>query len=105
MYQSHTGDMGLVNLVIGRRQELGLCPPCFISWIEREVGYGPADRLADVLLIMSGALFLRSGGICPNLSLSRKRLPRTGTICRKRTLGVRGLIWDAYVSCWSGFPL
>jgi hypothetical protein len=24
---------------------------------------------------------------------------------RKRTLGVRGLAWEAYVSCWSGFPL
>jgi hypothetical protein len=80
-------------------------PPCFITWLEREVGYGPADRSADVLLIMSGALFLRSGGICPNLSLSRKRLPRTGTTRRKRTLGVRGLTWEAYVSCWSGFPL
>jgi hypothetical protein len=27
------------------------------------------------------------------------------TTHRKRTLGVRGLEWEAYVSCWSGFPL
>jgi hypothetical protein len=35
----------------------------------------------------------------------RERLPRTGTARRKRTLGIRGLAWEAYVSCWLGFPL
>jgi hypothetical protein len=24
---------------------------------------------------------------------------------RKRTLDICGLAWEAYVSCWSGFPL
>jgi hypothetical protein len=67
--------------------------------------YGAVDRSAGVLWIVSGALFLRSSGICPNLSVPRKRLPRTGTAHRKRTLGVRGLAWEAYVSYWSGFPL
>jgi hypothetical protein len=33
---------------------------CFISWLERETGYGPAERLAGVLGIVSGALFLGS---------------------------------------------
>jgi hypothetical protein len=28
-----------------------------------------------------------------------------GTAHRKRTLGVRGLEWEAYVACWSSFPL
>jgi hypothetical protein len=28
-----------------------------------------------------------------------------GTARRKRTPGIRGLVWEAYVSCWSGFPL
>jgi hypothetical protein len=32
-------------------------------------------------------------------------LSRMGTAHRKRTLGVRGLEWEAYVTCWSGFPL
>jgi hypothetical protein len=36
---------------------------------------------------------------------ANKRLSRTGTACRKRTLGVTGLEWEAYVACWSGFPL
>jgi hypothetical protein len=39
------------------------------------------------------------------LSMTRERLPRTGTARRKRTPGVRGLAWEAYVTCWSGFPL
>jgi hypothetical protein len=34
-----------------------------------------------------------------------ERLLHTGTACRKRTLGVRGLEWEAYMACWSGLPL
>jgi hypothetical protein len=37
------------------------------------------------------------------LSMTRERLPRTGTARRKRTSGVRGLACEAYVMCWSGF--
>jgi hypothetical protein len=70
----------------------------------REAGYEPMDRSAGVLWIVSGALFLGSSEICPNLSAPHERLPRTGTARRKRTLGVHGLAWEAYVSCWSGFP-
>jgi hypothetical protein len=42
---------------------------------------------------------------CSTLSMTRERLSRTGTARRKRTPGVRGLAWEAYVTCWSGFPL
>jgi hypothetical protein len=28
-----------------------------------------------------------------------------GTARRKRTPDVRGLVWEVYVLCWSGFPL
>jgi hypothetical protein len=49
--------------------------------------------------------FLESSGICPNLSASRERLPRMGTDRRKRMLDVRGLAWEGYMSCLSGFPL
>jgi hypothetical protein len=79
--------------------------PCFIGWFQREARYEPADRSAGVLWIVSGALFLGSSEICPNLSVPREMLPRMGTARRKRTLGVRGLAWEAYVSCWSGFLL
>jgi hypothetical protein len=34
-----------------------------------------------------------------------ERLSRTGTVCRKHTPGVCGLEWEAYMACWSGFPL
>jgi hypothetical protein len=42
---------------------------------------------------------------CSTLSMTRERLPRTGIARRKRTPSVRGLAWEAYVACWSGFPL
>jgi hypothetical protein len=49
--------------------------------------------------------FLESSSIRPTLSVTRKRLPCTGTVRRKRTPGVCGLAWEAYVSCWLCFPL
>jgi hypothetical protein len=33
---------------------------CFIGWLGRETGFGPTDRSAGVLGIVSGALFLGS---------------------------------------------
>jgi hypothetical protein len=69
-----------------------------------ELGGGPADHLAG-LRVVSGALFLRSGRVRPMLLMAYKRLLRTGTTRKKRTSGVRGLTWEAYVSCWSSFPL
>jgi hypothetical protein len=33
---------------------------CFIGWLRRETGYGPTDRSVGVLMIASGAIFLRS---------------------------------------------
>jgi hypothetical protein len=42
---------------------------------------------------------------CSTLSMTRERLPRMGTTRRKCTPGVRGLTWEACVTCWSGFPL
>jgi hypothetical protein len=80
-------------------------PPCFIGWLGREAECELVDRSAGVLWIVLGALSLGSSGICPNLSVHRERLPRMGTARRKHTPGVRGLAWEAYVSCWSGFPL
>jgi hypothetical protein len=64
-----------------------------------ETGYRPTDRLASVLWIVSGAIFLGSSEIRPNLSMTRERLPRTGTAHKKHTSGVCGLAWEAYVSC------
>jgi hypothetical protein len=47
---------------------------CFIGWLGRETGYGSMDQSAGVLWIVSGALFLRSSRIHPNLSASHEGL-------------------------------
>jgi hypothetical protein len=70
-----------------------------------KLGGGPADRSAGVLGIVLGAFFLRSNWVRPTLLIASKRLPRTGTVCRKSMNGVHGLAREAYVSCVSGFPL
>jgi hypothetical protein len=44
------------------------------AWLKRETGYGPVNRSASVLWIVSGAPFLESSGIRPNLSVTRERL-------------------------------
>jgi hypothetical protein len=44
-------------------------------------------------------------GACFNFVGASERLSRTGTAHRKRTPDVCGLEWEAYVACWSGFPL
>jgi hypothetical protein len=49
--------------------------------------------------------FSREQCIRPTLLMTHEGLPCTGTARRKRALSVRGLAWEAYVSCWSGFPL
>jgi hypothetical protein len=44
-------------------------------------------------------------GACFNFVGASERLSRMETTHRKRTLGVCGLEWEAYVAYWSGFPL
>jgi hypothetical protein len=44
-------------------------------------------------------------GVCFDFVGASERLSRTETARRKCTSGVRGLEWEAYVACWSGFPL
>jgi hypothetical protein len=44
-------------------------------------------------------------GACFNFVGASERLSHTGTARRKCTPGVRGLVWEAYLACWSGFPL
>jgi hypothetical protein len=51
--------MGPVSLVVYHRQMFGFLH-CFIGWLGRETGYGPADRSAGVMWIVSGAVFLGS---------------------------------------------
>jgi hypothetical protein len=65
---------------------------------------GPVDYSAR-LGVVSGALFLGSSRVRPMLLMACEMLPRMRIVRRKRTPGVHGLTWEAYVSCWSDFPL
>jgi hypothetical protein len=56
-----------------------------------KLGGGPADRLANMLRILLGALFLRSSRVRP-------------TLFDQRTSGVRGLVQETYMACVPGFP-
>jgi hypothetical protein len=58
---------------------------------------GPVCLWLPRLLLCVGAYFDFVG--------ASERLSRTGTARRKRTPGVHGLEWEAYVACWSDFPL
>jgi hypothetical protein len=44
-------------------------------------------------------------GACFDFVGASERVSRMGTTHTKHTPGVRGLEWEAYVACWSGFPL
>jgi hypothetical protein len=43
-------------------------------------------------------------GACFDFEGASERLSRIGIARRKRTPGVRGLEWEAYMACWSVFP-
>jgi hypothetical protein len=44
-------------------------------------------------------------GVCFDFVGASERLSRMGTTHRKCIPGVRGLEWEAYLACCSGFPL
>jgi hypothetical protein len=49
--------MGPISLV-ARYQQMFVFLHYFIGWLRRETGYGPVNRLAGVLWIMSGVVTL-----------------------------------------------
>jgi hypothetical protein len=75
-------------------------------WLARERNWvwtrGSVSRRA---MDCVGSPFSRERWLCPTLLMTHERLSHTGTAHRKRTSGIRGLAWEAYMSCWSGFPL
>jgi hypothetical protein len=72
--------------------------------LEEKLGGEHTDHSAG-LGVVSGAFFLGSSRVRLMLLMACERLPCTGTARRKRTPGVRGLTWEAYVSCWLDFSL
>jgi hypothetical protein len=63
------------------------------------------DRPADMLRIVSRAIFLRSSRVRLTMLGQRERLPRTRIVHEKRTGGVCGPVRKSYVLCVSGFSL
>jgi hypothetical protein len=63
----------------------------------------PKTTVGSVCLWLSR--LLPGVGACFDFLGASERLSRTGTGRRKRTPGVRGLEWEAYVAFWLGFPL
>jgi hypothetical protein len=72
--------------------------------LEEKLGGGPTDHSVG-LEVVSRALFLMSNRVHPMLLTAYERLPCMWTAHMKHTQGVRGLAWEVYVSCVSGFPL
>jgi hypothetical protein len=98
MYRSHVSDIGLVSLVASRQQMLGFAPTASRLAQERNWVWtcGSVDRRA-VDCVESP--FSREQWPCSTLSMTHERLPHMGTTRRKRTPGVHGLAWEAYVLC------
>jgi hypothetical protein len=69
-----------------------------------KLGDRPADHSVG-LGVVSRALFLERSRVHPTLLMTCERLPHMGPARMKHTPGIRGLTWEAYVLCWSGFPL
>jgi hypothetical protein len=65
---------------------------------------GPADYSVGLRVVLR-ALFVWSSRVRATLLTTCERLSRTWTARRKCTRGLRGLAWEVYLSCVSGFPL
>jgi hypothetical protein len=56
-------------------------------------------------VVCVGSPSSRDQWACSTLSMTHERLPRIGITHMKRTPDIRGLVWEAYVVCWSNFLL
>jgi hypothetical protein len=74
-----------------------------MAMLGEKLGGRPTDLSANVLRIVSGALFLGSSRVYPTLLGQCQRLPRTETVYEKRMSGIRGPTQEAYIACISGF--
>jgi hypothetical protein len=101
-YWSHAGDMGSVNRCILLPTDAWLFSTASMAFVREKLSGRPADRSANVLRIVSGALFLRSSWSIQLYWWLHERLSCTKTVCRKHMSGVRGLAREAYMSCVSG---
>jgi hypothetical protein len=101
-YRSHDGDMGLISLVVCRRQMLGFA--LTDSRLARERNWVRTCRSVSRRAVdCVRSPFSWEQWSYSTLSMTRERLSHTGTTRRKHTSGVHGLTWEAYVSYWSSF--
>jgi hypothetical protein len=103
-YQSHAGVYGSSKSSSLLSTDAWLKPTSSLAGLGKKLRWVPRTTQPG-WEVESGALFLRSSTIRPTLLMTYKRLPRMETAHRKRTSGVHRLAWEAYMSCWSGFPL
>jgi hypothetical protein len=75
-----------------------------MAMLGEKLGGGHADHSVGPGVV-SGALFLKRSKVRPMLLMACERLPHMSTARRKHTPGVRELVWEAYMSYWSSFPL
>jgi hypothetical protein len=70
-----------------------------------KLGGRSVDRPADMLRIVSRAIFLRSSRVRLTMLGQRERLPRTGIVREKRTSGVCGPVQkNIRIMCIRFFP-
>jgi hypothetical protein len=104
MYRSHAGVYGPSKPSSLSSTDAWLKPTASLARLGEKLRRVPQTTQPG-WEVESGALFLGSSSIRPMLLTTYERLPRTETAHRKRTPSLHGLVWEAYVLCWSGFPL
>jgi hypothetical protein len=98
MYRSHAGDMSPVSLVACHRQMLSPAPSA--SRLARERDWvQPRGSVSRRAMDYVDNPFSREQWPYSTLLMTRQMFPRTGTTHKKRTPCVRGLTWEAYMSC------
>jgi hypothetical protein len=88
--------MGPVNRCSQTKINARLCPHCFNGWLGRETGWGPVNRSADGLGIMSIALFLGSSGPAQLRWHLYERLPHMACHERIRVMCIRFLLQEVH---------
>jgi hypothetical protein len=91
--------MGLVNQCSLSSIDVWLKPTTSMATRGDELGRDPLIGQSTDWGYSRRSLFLGSSEIHPTLWSQRERLPHMGSAHRKCTPGIRGLTWEAYVSC------
>jgi hypothetical protein len=97
-YRSHVGVYRPSKPSSLPSTDAWLNPTSSLTWLREKLRRVPRTTQPG-WEVESGSLFLRNSSIHPTLLTTHERLSRTGITHGKRTSDVRGLAWEAYVSC------